>query len=266
MFWGCKFVFDDVPCEDYDLMLYDVGGISDKDTEFAGVGEIQKDTIGTRWKPVFYGLTYDDQQEIELTFGVNTRRLDSHKYLDKQELDEIAAWLIGHDKYRCLEIIQDDMRYLRFKCIVTEMKVIPYGSVEWAIRATFTCDGPYGYMYPQSYVFNVSDSATIEIYNESSYNGYYYPIVKIENASGSVSIVNNTDDTTRAFSFTDLPNDATEIVVDNDNRVITSDSSSNLYECFNFNFLRLRRGYNQLAVTGSCKITLTCEYPINLGG
>lgn len=34
-FWGNSFVFNDIPCDDYDLMLYDVGSTAQGSGNFA---------------------------------------------------------------------------------------------------------------------------------------------------------------------------------------------------------------------------------------
>ena len=42
-FWGRTFVFDGIPCEAYDLMMYDVGDSGDEDAELASTATIDEE-------------------------------------------------------------------------------------------------------------------------------------------------------------------------------------------------------------------------------
>ena len=265
-FWGHKFIFNEIPCETFDLMMYDIGGESQGDGKFAHMVTIVEEIVGTRWKPYFYGIKYDKKQEFDIVFGVNQDRIDKHQYLDRYELAEISAWLAGHPKYLWLEIEQDDMTYFRYRCIITSLDIVSYGNIPWALKATVTCDGPYAYLYPQEFKYDVNGEIELQFYNESSHNGYYKPEMQIEISSGSsFSIVNETD-SQHAVQFTGLPTSIRNIYVNNDTEVITTPSGENVYEYCNFQFLRLKRGYNTLKVTGHGTLTLRCEFPISTGG
>lgn len=269
-FYGCKFLFDGIPCEAFDLMMYDVNGSANTDTTFASPGSIEEETVGTRWKPYFYGVTYKSKLSFNIAFGVNQRRLDDGKYLSRDELDAISTWLTGHDQYKWLEIEQPDMEYVRYKCMIQGLTASNSGLVPWTLIATVICDSPFAYLYPQTFKYNVSGTSgnetTIVFNNESSFNGYYYPKVSIHlNSGNGISIV-NTSDGNREFKFENIPGSITEINVDNENMVITNNQDLNIYPCFNYKFLRLVRGYNILKVVGNGFITFECEFPVNIGG
>ena len=55
-FWGNSFVFNDIPCDDYDLMLYDVGSTAQSSGNFASGVSIIEETLPSRYKPHFYGV------------------------------------------------------------------------------------------------------------------------------------------------------------------------------------------------------------------
>lgn len=264
-FWGHKFLFNGIPCETFDLMMYDIGENTQGEGTFAHTVTVHDEVVGKRWRPYYYGSTYANKQTFTIVFGVNQERIDSGRYLDRYELDAVASWLAGHDKYLWLEIEQDDMEYVRYRCMITALSTVSYGNIPWALNATVTCDSPYAYLYPQSYKYDVNGSLEFSFYNESSHNGFYYPKTDIVISSGSDFSITNLSDDGRTFSLSGLPA-VRDIYVDHDAGVITTDGELNLYPYFNFVFLRLKRGYNSLRVDGNGSLTIRCEFPINPGG
>lgn len=73
-----------------------------------------------------------------------------------------------------------------------------------------------------------------------------------------------------ATSTTDLGYDDLTIDFDNANQIITTNKGTlNLYEYFNKRFFRLVKGMNKLYMkteSGSCKVTITCEFLRKVGG
>lgn len=267
-FWGTSFIFNDVPCEDYDLMVYDIGDGKESSSTFASSPTIIEEVVGKRWRPYFYGVNFGQKLEHKITFGVNTERIDNNKWLDRYEIEEISSWLTGHDNYMWLAIQQEDMSYVRFRCIVTSLTLVTYAQIPWTFEATFVCDSAYGYLYPQTYSYNVNGEIEIDFYNESSLNGYYRPIMRFEGCHGENISVENITDGGRKFELSGYPAAASTIVVDNDKYVITTDNTDdlNIYPYCNYKFLRLKRGYNKLKITGNCTFKLVCEFPVNVGG
>lgn len=265
-FWGRSFIFNDIPCEDYDLMLYDAGNSEQGESKFASGVSVIEETLPTKYRPLFYGVKQEKKLEFPIVFGVNQKRVERKKFLDRYELETIAFWLTGHDRYMWLEIEQDDLEYIRYRCVITELEVVEFGKIPWALKATVVCDSPYAYLYPQTFEYDISGSEVIDFYNESSHNGYFMPQVEIELANGgSFSIINQSDNN-REFLFKDVPASVKKIAVDNDHCIITNDQEINVYPYFNFHFLRLDKGLNQLRVTGNGKLRITCEFPVNVGG
>lgn len=265
-FWGKSFVFNGYPCEAFDLMLYDVGSDAQGAGQFASVVTVIEENLPSKWKPVFYGTKLEGKLQFDIVFGVNEERLDSNNYLDRYEMDAIASWLTGHDRYMWLEIEQEDMDHVRYRCMITGLVMVEYGNIPWAMKATVSCDGPYAYMTPHEYEYELNGTHTIEFYNEGSHNGYYKPVIQYTSSDGGdLEIVNLTDDN-RTFKFTGIPAAAVTVNIDNENCVITNSADLNLYPYFNYKFFRLRRGYNILQITGYGTLKIICEFPVNVGG
>ena len=265
-FYGSTFVFNGIPSEGYDLMLYEIGPVSDTDAPFASIGTIQEDIVGNRWKPYFYGVQQGTKLQFSLTFGVNQRRIDSRKFLDRFEISEIASWLTDRSGYHLLSIDQPDMVDVRYKCMVTALSLLPYGNVPIAFKATIQCDSPYAYLHPKTYSFSVTDSRIVTVHNNSSLNSYYRPVMGITLHGGSSFEIVNLSDRGRIFLLSDIPPDTGTVTIDNDRQIITCNTGQNLYDHCNLKFFRLKRGMNQLRLTGYGDLTMTCEYPVNVGG
>ena len=265
-FYGCQFTFDDIPCFEYGLMVYDIGSVTE-DGEFTSApSEILEQRTARRYSPLYYGVTRNTPLEFTFTFGSDINSIESGRWLDRWEMDAISTWLTGKGGYRYLEIIQPDMDVIRYKCIITNLTYTTNGKYPWAFSCTVTCDSPYAYLYPEHISQSITGSGTITISSRQACE-YYYPKMEITLTSGnSITIVNESDNN-RAFTMTGVTTLPVTISVDNENEIITNTQGTNLYNTFNYNFLRLVRGDNILSVTAnSADISLVCEYPINVGG
>ena len=264
-YFGKAFVFDSVPCETYDLMMYDVGN-DDSDVSIPSIGGIQDETVGDKWKPYFYGITPAGKLEFDITFGVNEWRIDHDKFFDRFEIAEITSWLTGYSEYKWLYIEQPDMLLLGFRCMITDLKLVPYGKTPWAFKAHVICDSPYAYLEAEEFSLTVNGSATMVIRNPSSSNEFYLPEITFERTSGTALSIRNAQDQDRGPAFSDIPGSVGTIWIDNEHCVITNDQNVNLYSGFNFQFLRLVRGENNITITGNGTVRIRCEFPVNVGG
>lgn len=265
-FYGSFFLFDGIPCDDFGLMLYDIESAGQSAGTFASVLEIQEEERPTHWRPFFFGAKYTKKLEFDLVFGVNRTRLDQRKFLDRYELDAVSSWLTGHDCYKYLSVVQEDMSYIRYNCMISDLEVIEYGLIPWALKAKIICDSPYAYLPPEVFSFQVSGEKTVTVLNESSHNGYYLPIIEFKKESGTSLDICNMTDSGRTFHLGDIPSGVRTITVDCDLEIIDCDTGENLYDGFNFTFLRLKRGNNTLKITGNGTVNIRCEFPINVGG
>lgn len=274
-FWGRSFIFNDIPCEDFDLMIYDVGSTTQSAGTFASGVTIVDSYVPSRWKPYFYGTKLENKLSFTMVFGVKPCRIEEGRYLDRDEMEAIASWLCGHTQYLPLQIQQDDMRYFVYHCIVTELKVVEYGNIPWALSATFTCDSPYAYLPPQEFSFqiNAGEDCSVSFYNESSLNRYFYPVVEFEFESSPtyLSIINHSDNDRECgigIGEKQIEGNVTMVHIDNDHGIISNDADINLYDAFNFKYFRLLRGQNELTVRASAPATMKilCEFPMDIGG
>lgn len=279
MYKETAFRFDGIPCTDYGLMIY---YFDDQQTRELALGtdvSIIEDRLSKRIDPISYGVEMNQPMEFSLTFG-------SRETMTEDQVEEILAWLTGHQRYKWLELYEssticgdsnDDSGptapYVRYRCHINEVSTVYVNELPFAFEATVECDGQFGYMYPPAHFdYEMTGSETeVILDNQSMYNGYLYPILEfsIQDSCNVISITNETDhdrefkiDTTDAdFNLSGLT-----ITVDCQNGIIQAFNESqnyNLYPYFNKKFFRLVRGNNTLKLktdTGTCNASVICVW------
>lgn len=265
-FYGCQFSFDGIPCAEFGLMMYEFGQ-SDNESGTLSTGvNIIEDRIPRRYTPLFYGAYMNSPLEFTMTFGADPDAIDRDTFLDRWDFDAISSWLTGHTEYKWLDIEQPDMEAFHYRCFITNLRHIDSGMIPWGITCNVVCDSPFAYLYPETYSYTVNGETEIRFFNKSSYHGFYKPKLEAVLQAGGTLSIRNEDDGGREMTFTGLPAAVHNLTVDNENEVIVCDELTNPYPYFNFNFLRLKRGFNRLTVTGNGTITLRCEFPVSIGG
>jgi phage-related protein len=268
-FHASSFIFDGVPCEEHNLMLYSFGEHSQQDTQFI-TREVFEDRLPRSYQPLYYGSSLNRPLEFDLVFGLDPCIIDKRVPMDRWDMEAIALWLTGPDGYRDLIIVQDDLGNVRYKSMISELRPISVGNETWAFSCKVRCDSPYGYLSEQLFTYQVNLGLEDELYSRSTHPGYYHPIIVISGiAQGlngrSISIVNQSDDN-REMLLKDIPEAVNEITIDTQRGIILNNAALNLYNHFNFNFFRLLRGKNLIKFCGRFTASFICNFPVNVGG
>lgn len=266
-FYGDSFIFNGVPCEEFGMMLYDVG-TGNSPTQFASNSKFFEDRIARRYDPLFYGSTQNDQLTFTMTFGLNPDFVNDDRYFDRYDFQKIASWLTGINGYRKLIILEPGLEDKYYNVRISDLATVVAGCYPQVFTCKVTCDSPFAYMTEKEFVFENADGdeMTVNVFNSGSYNGYYYPKMMIElNGSDSVSFC-NTSDHDRTMSFANIPSGYSNetLLIDNLNQIILADD--NFYPFSNKKFLRLVRGDNKIKITGKCTVKFVCSFPVNVGG
>lgn len=245
------------------LMLYDFDGNSQENVAFGNKGSIVETRTNNRIQPIHFGVNYHKSPlQFKLVFG-------SEKPLDRYDLEEIAAWLTGHQNYQWLTICQGDLERVQFRCLITELVPLAYGWLPVAFEATVVCDCPYAYSFPFEETRTISTTLTtpITFNNKGSAKEFLKPVLSFEpySSTGTTLSIINTSDGNRKFSL-DIPGKI-DVEIDNNNGIILDKTNgSNLYSGFNMNFLRLVRGNNKLNVRGRGTLVISGRFLHNVGG
>ena len=267
-FYGDVFIFDDIPCTEFGLMIYSFGSNSQSDTAFKN-GSLSEDRIATRHDALTYGLVQNDSLEYTLIFGANPDSIDAYSHIDRYEVEAIASWLTGHSTRKWLTIVQQDMGVFRYKCFISDMTLITYGDLPWAFSCKVNCDSPFAYTAPEEFEYKVTDGEmVVNLFNRSSRHGYYYPKMEITMDAGDELSIINASDNNREFKFKEVSySKPLTIAMDNQNQIITNDLDLNFYKHLDgMKFMRLVRGDNILRIKGTGTVKFICEFPVNIGG
>lgn len=266
-FYGTEFIFDGTSSYEYGLCLYyQINNTTQGDTEFASNVKMSEDRPARRSSSYCYGGTLEDSLEFKLVFGVTEERKEAHGHFDRWEMQKIASWLTGHRDYKWLQIVQDDLGSVRYRCYITDLKAVEVSSMHWGFECTVTCDSPYGYLAPQEYVYEVDGSLEVTLHSYSSSNDPYFPAVSVQSLDGDSMSIKNLTDSNREFSLNGIPTGSGTINLDAEHGILSCESGVNLYPYCNFKFPRLLRGDNELVLTGTGTFIFQCEFPVNVGG
>jgi phage-related protein len=266
-FLGTEFIFDGTSSYEYGLCLYSrIDNVSQDNTSWASTVKMFEDRPYRRYRSYCYGGSVQDSLEFKLVFGVSEDRKATFGEYDHWEMQKIASWLTGHRDYRWLEIVQDDLSRVRYHCYITDLQAVEVGGRHWGFTCKVTCDSPYGYLAPEKFTYTVDGMATVILHSRSSCNDPYSPIVQIKQSGGTTFSIKNVTDKNREFILNGIPTNSGNILLDSSHGVLACDAGLNLYPYCNFKFPRLLRGDNELILTGTGIYTVTCEFPVNVGG
>lgn len=202
------------------------------------------------------GIEYDSSPTCEFS-------VVSEEEFPATKRSEIISWLIGKNEFKPMTFDSGDSVGFTYYCVFTSVKTIWIGGHCHGFRLTAQFDSPFARGEP-SVITVPAGQHTVKINNRSDLaDQYVYPTVLF--SGGSVDIVNLSDDANRHFTFSGLSS-AEQVFVDNEVRYIVSNFGGEKLSNFTSkNWLRLRKGYNDLQITASGDVTITCPYYAMIG-
>lgn len=221
----------------------------------------------------------------------------SEKEIQEPIRREILSWLVGRNEFKKLQIHQVDLEEYYYLCVFSNVDIIYVNGRCHGFRLTANFDSPFAHGRETSKTLaGNSGISTMTINNKSDLlDEYVYPTIQFSATSVStgdtqatawaesqdslatfngnnktplsnydICIVNKTDDVNRRFIFAGLlPGEI--ITVNNELRCISSSVSGEKLKHFNKNWLRLRRGYNELEIEINGDVTITCPHYAMIG-
>lgn len=260
MFKGYEFTYAGMPASMFGMYIADVSSNKHNAVSFGNKANLVEKRLANRITPIHYGVRYNDTPlSFPLIFGAD------HE-LDRYEMQAVSKWLTGYQEYQWLSIDQPDMEHIQFRCLVQELTPIHIGWVPMAFEAKIICDCPYGYSYPFTENYQIDGEIKVRFYNDSTCVEKLRPEMLVNIAAGCTSFVVRNKTTGTEMRFDDLPGGSLSIHIDNENQVVTEDTSGyDMYKHFNFVFLELEPGDNELEFVGTGKVTVTGRYLYNVG-
>lgn len=251
-FKGIKFVFNGIPCEQYDLMIASIG--DSKDSSSCGtISEIIKDKTSRQKEYSVYGVNHSEPLKIDITFF-------SKEFISRQKFGAIQKWL-EVPYYAKLQIVQEDMQDSFYYCMFTKIEARYFGSNIIGLSATMECNSPWSYSDNKVILLNdLTGKNRIAFFNATDDYSYIYPIVTIKTEVSGNLVIKNTSDKDRTLEIKGLQA-KDEFVIDNDLQVIKTINGLDVFPKCNHKWLRLVSGQNILEVEGSFK-ELKIEYAV----
>jgi len=251
-FFGYEFIYNGISSSNYGLVVSNIGesGMLES-AQGSEIGLITKKILRN---PVEYLLGVEQNPVLEFDI-----EFTAEQPLSAWDRNAIATWLFGRQKFEKLQIVQGDLEDVYFNCLFTNASVKYAGNLARGWKAHVRCDSPFAWNLNPGSISetlngSVESALTKVIINYSANNYYTYPLVIFTTGNGNTVVIrNNTDNDLsgqiRQFQFTTLLNNET-VTVDNGKQIMSSNKTSYLAPHFNYHWLRLVPGYNELQIYG----------------
>lgn len=262
-FYGSSFSFNGISCEEFGYMLYDFHTTEQGASSFASGTKIHEDRVHNRIRSIYYATTEDSPLEFTLIFGANEHAANAGEPIDRQEMEIVAQWLTTLDGYKWLVIDQPDLYGIRYRCIITDLKMLEYAGNKWAFACKVHCDSPYAYTMPQTFSYQFRGEMQSVLHSRSTVNRPCYPEIELTMQDGqSCSIAIGG----MQMTFNEVPHTPETFMINCETGIVSSSTGTNPYQYFNFVYPALRPGANRIVFTGNGSAKLTCSFPVNVGG
>lgn len=267
--YGAHFTYGGTASRKYGLIIASV----ESERMLKSSGEIRGN--------VFYGratqsnkLISDDYSDSPLSFDIEFVT-ETDRGISQQDRREIERWLFNRREYKKLYIDQVDdpfcdmtelvdgvQKRLYFNCRFINPTKLEYFNGVVGYRATMECDSGFLWQDSVESTFDLEAAAgdtvsTFTVVVDTDVDEYTLPKVSFTmgDVGGDVTIINNTDDSTRFTKFIDIPANTTIVMDSRINYV-----SGSYYEYLAYqNFVRLLDGENGFTVVGNVD-TITFEF------
>jgi phage-related protein len=252
------FTYDGISSAAYGLQI---AAFSGSDSDSVEENESFSPSLTTVKAPSllrFYhgGVIYESAPECEFT-------VVSSSIITPGNRAAIFRWLVGRNEFKPLVFLESDLSAFTYYCVFTSVSTIYVNGVCHGFKLTATFDSPFARGKPTVATTQSGTNAVQVINNSDIMDGYTYPTVSF--VGSSISIVNTTDDTGREFAFSGL-GDSEQTTVDCEAKTIRSNLGGEKLSNFTSKkWLRLRRGINNLIVTATGDVTITCPYYAMIG-
>lgn len=221
-----------------------------------------------------YGTTYSDVLSFEIHL-IKDECGDEYSPFTKNDIRNINAWLTSPNVPKKLHVYNfetENQEEYDYYGLFTDVAYDFIGgdgnNLPAAIKLTFTCDSPFGYVSKTQIVEATTNTlVTIQVENDE-WEEYVFPLIKVEtdNLEGATertfSII-NTSDNDRTFSI--KISDKNTFWIDSQKKTIYDElglfdlSSLNVEDIGYFYLPRLLNGENNLIISGNCTLTFSWE-------
>ena len=204
-----------------------------------------------------YGIPFNIEDETsEVTLSFCYAKGNTPLECTYDTIVDVLGWIITDDY--CEFISEDNEDIIYFLKGVSYKKRFT-NNMTGIIDVTFKVLSPYGYRY---YIKEVSSNEkTFNLYNYSNSNNNYKPVIKLSNITTNYITLANTTTGKTPFHIENLTKSDT-IYIDNLMGTITDAKGNNKLTNSNRSWIELRKGSNNITVSGTCNIKVEAYYPV----
>ena len=263
IFRAVNFVFDGVNSSKYGLVISELD--FNASTEVTGIADLTIETYTARRNNKHHMIGFTEDEIMTFSMSFNSVGFVP---IDRRYLSEINTWLFNQPSYKKLQILQRDLNDVFFMCRLVSVQQEMLNDEIIGFKCTVECDNNCAYEHTRTITYDLSDNETTKtfVFNNRSTSIYgLKPTIEFTLSEGTGLTINNTTTGVQTV-FTGLQQLDT-ITMDNENQIITAESGNNVSDCFNCNFVNLKRGLNTLVITGKCSsFTLQYQNQRKVGG
>ena len=250
-----SFTYDGISSDEMGVSLIRLNsGMIDK--TYVSRKEILEQFPNNSLYPNFFGIKYQPLT-FSLVFTCENDLMDSDK------MYKIANWLCQNE-YK--PFISADNPSIQYYCMaINQASFMTNGLNQGYFELEFRCRDGFGWTVPtvDEYDFTgISSTPTIQLTNYSNVLDYVYPELEFEltGSNTGLSLI-NVNDAGREFKFTGL-DVGDEVYIDNQKRIILSTLTDNVFSKFNKKFFRLKKGVNNIQLSGECILRIRKQFPV----
>lgn len=213
---------------------------------------------------------YDYGAKYNSVANINVSMIKKNKdFFTTNEIRSILKWLTGSKKVSWLDLYdsQGDISY-SFLGRFVDVKVQQNGSIAYGVTAIFESISPFAYSAIRQIYTQVTDPTNITLECKSDdLETYIYPKVIFTNGAvskTSLRIHNDLIDATEDVLLSNIA--AREEITMDDNQIIYSNNSLKIFgDNFNYKWLKLLPGINNLTIEGNGNIHIEYRDIIKIG-
>ena len=254
MFSATYFTYDGVFSGEYGLMMADFDAEPVVET--------------AAFSPVLNAMKPADNPRF-LHGGIRYDAPPTHRFsiISEQEIPdvlrrEILTWLVGRNEFKKLQVHQPDLEDYYYNCVFTDVDIVYINARCHGFRVTANFDSHYARSEAAVIVIPAGTTSYTVAVDADVIDGYIYPLVEF---TGSHATIYNFSDGAREFTIGQNPGGA--FFVDNESKIILKDGAVTRLDAVTFNkqWMRLKRGNNELAISCDGDLTITIPTYVMIG-
>lgn len=255
IFLSDKFIFNGIESSVMNIRLVD----TEEKNILMNYGAVYTDNLAienTFGGIPLYSKEYEKPEEITLQFCLVDELGEPIEWTSEKQ-QKIVDWLV-RDEF--CEFISYDSPNLIYYLKATKVKREFNYQKKGMLNITYQ---PYYHSPIQKNVSILKGSGNLNIFNQEKRREFIYPVIEISNATGVISIKNNSIKDSQSFEIKDLEQDD-KVRIDCSMYVIEGNNKKDYFSMLNREWLKIKKGENTLSITGNGTVKIKFNIEVNI--